>query len=178
MSAPALTSSPVGAPRATATPVDRAALAAIAAAVSTEKMPQAPAPQPAAYGDITVRPIAQKPSLFPEPEAPQVVADEPPPEAFIPQQPDRRSEFARRGCRISTSCRFRHRTRSGRRRAMPTPTTRTRPACRCCSALPGVGLGRRDEETEIAGSDPSGRADDAANAAAAGSQDVRQRAGV
>src|SRR5439155_1751821 len=46
--------------------VERAALAAIAAAVAPE-VPLAAAPlQPASYGDVTVRPIAQKPSLFPD----------------------------------------------------------------------------------------------------------------
>ncbi|ABD88840.1 cell division protein FtsZ [Rhodopseudomonas palustris] len=79
------------APRAPSNTVERAALAAIAAAVGTEQMPQGMASQPASYGDVTVRAIAQKPSLFPDPEpARQIVQDEPPtPESFIPQQPDR-----------------------------------------------------------------------------------------
>ncbi|MBB5047190.1 cell division protein FtsZ [Rhodopseudomonas rhenobacensis] len=79
------------APRAPSNNVERAALAAIAAAVGTEQMPQGVAPQPTSYGDVTVRAIAQKPSLFPDPEpARPVVDDEPPtPESFIPQQPDR-----------------------------------------------------------------------------------------
>ncbi|RJF75014.1 cell division protein FtsZ [Rhodopseudomonas palustris] len=74
--------------------VERAALAAIAAAVSTEQMPapqvaQAPV-QPAAYGDVTVRPIPQKPSLFPDMEQTRAVSEEPEtPDSFIPQQPDR-----------------------------------------------------------------------------------------
>src|SRR5512142_803432 len=53
---------PVAAAPAARPHVERAALAAIAAAVS--EVP--PAPQ--TYGDVTVRPIAQKPTLFPEPE--------------------------------------------------------------------------------------------------------------
>src|SRR5689334_124154 len=68
--------------------VERAALAAIAAAVET---PAAAPIQPASYGDVTVRPIAQKPSLFPdhgetariEPEQPAT------PETFIPQAAER-----------------------------------------------------------------------------------------
>jgi cell division protein FtsZ len=70
--------------------VERAALAAIAAAVETPK-PAAPAPlQPAAYGDVTVRPIAQKPSLFPDPEVvAQPVSEPTPPETFIPQAAER-----------------------------------------------------------------------------------------
>lgn len=60
----ATTSAP--APRATADQIDRAALAAIAEAVSPTDRP-APAPmQPAAYGDVSVRPVPPKPSLFPE----------------------------------------------------------------------------------------------------------------
>src|ERR1700723_2988832 len=54
--------------------VERAALAAIAAAVSPEA---ASAPlQPASYGDVTVRPIAQKPSLFPDHDVAPVAAHE------------------------------------------------------------------------------------------------------
>ncbi|KPG00012.1 cell division protein FtsZ [Rhodopseudomonas sp. AAP120] len=74
--------------------VERAALAAIAAAVSTEQMPapqvaQAPV-GPASYGDVTVRPIPQKPSLFPDLEQTRAVSEEPEtPDSFIPQQPDR-----------------------------------------------------------------------------------------
>jgi cell division protein FtsZ len=72
--------------------VERAALAAIAAAVSHET-PQASAAatlQPAAYGDVTVRPIAQKPSLFPDPEVTTApVAESAPPETFIPQAAER-----------------------------------------------------------------------------------------
>ena len=72
--------------------VERAALAAIAAAVAPE-VPQAQAPlQPGSYGDVTVRPIAQKPTLFPdhneaaraEPEAQAAL-----PETFIPQAAER-----------------------------------------------------------------------------------------
>jgi cell division protein FtsZ len=71
--------------------VERAALAAIAAAVGNEPMPQAETPvQPASYGDVTVRPIPQKPSLFPDPEQSRVVAEEPiAPEAFVPPAADR-----------------------------------------------------------------------------------------
>jgi len=82
------------APVARAANVERAALAAIAAAVSNEQMPaqevaQAPV-HSASYGDVTVRPIPQKPSLFPDVEQSRSVAEEPEtPDAFIPQQPDR-----------------------------------------------------------------------------------------
>ncbi len=75
-------------PRASNT-VERAALAAIAAAVAPETPPAAPV-QSASYGDVTVRPIAQKPSLFPEhdiprPETQEMMASE----TFIPQPAER-----------------------------------------------------------------------------------------
>ena len=51
----------------------------------------APAPmQPASYGDVTVRPIAQKPTLFPDHDpAPREQHEPPPPENFIPQPAER-----------------------------------------------------------------------------------------
>jgi cell division protein FtsZ len=69
--------------------VERAALAAIAAAVAEPA--SAPAPvQPASYGDVMVRPIAQKPSLFPDHDGVRAQMEEPtPPETFIPQAAER-----------------------------------------------------------------------------------------
>jgi cell division protein FtsZ len=75
------------------TNVERAALAAIAAAVGNEPMMpaqdvvQAPV-QPASYGDVTVRPIQQKPSLFPD-QAQTAAEEQMTPDAFIPQAADR-----------------------------------------------------------------------------------------
>src|SRR6202012_5063921 len=74
--------------------LERAALAAIAAAVAPE-VPQQPAAQsplqPASYGDVTVRPIAQKPSLFPDHDVAKVEVREvaAPAETFIPQAAER-----------------------------------------------------------------------------------------
>jgi len=70
--------------------LERDTLAAVAAAMASEPGPSA-APVPASYGDVTVRPIAQKPSLFPEPEAARPMPTEPaaPPETFIPQAAER-----------------------------------------------------------------------------------------
>jgi cell division protein FtsZ len=81
-------SMPAASPRQAAN-VERAALAAIAAAVSPAAA--APAPmQQAAYGDVMVRPIAQKPTLFPDPEAAKLEPEEPAtPETFIPQAAER-----------------------------------------------------------------------------------------
>ena len=76
------------APSRPAANVERAALAAIAAAVAPDAPVQAAAApvQSASYGDVTVRPIPQKPSLFPEPEAVRTEMHEPiTPDTFIPQ---------------------------------------------------------------------------------------------
>jgi cell division protein FtsZ len=78
--------------RAPANSIERAALAAIAAAVAPDAMqPIAPVSmQPASYGDVTVRPIAQKPSLFPDHDVKKLEAQEPAtPETFIPQPAER-----------------------------------------------------------------------------------------
>lgn len=76
------------APRPAADTIDRAALAAIAAAVGPE---QAEAPvQPAAYGDVTVRPIAPKPTMFPDTSTATVQMNEPAlPATFIPPAAER-----------------------------------------------------------------------------------------
>jgi cell division protein FtsZ len=70
--------------------VERAALAAIAAAVAPEAKAASAPVQPASYGDVTVRPIAQKPSLFPDHEAARTETVEPTtPETFIPPAAER-----------------------------------------------------------------------------------------
>src|SRR5438552_858054 len=71
---------------------ERATLAAIAAAVAPDApQPASAAPvQPVSYGDVTVRPIAQKPSLFPDHRAAPAASEEPiTPETFIPQAAER-----------------------------------------------------------------------------------------
>jgi cell division protein FtsZ len=68
--------------------VERAALAAIAAAVATDPQPAAQV-QPASYGDVMVRPIAQKPSLYPDHEVRAEVQEPPAPDTFIPQPAER-----------------------------------------------------------------------------------------
>jgi cell division protein FtsZ len=71
--------------------VERAALAAIAAAVAEPPPVPSAASHSASYGDVMVRPIAQKPSLFPDPDTMRAHAPEPaaPPETFIPQAAER-----------------------------------------------------------------------------------------
>ncbi|MBR0825900.1 cell division protein FtsZ [Bradyrhizobium manausense] len=135
---------PVAAPRAN---VERAALAAIAAAVAPD-VPQAHAPlQPASYGDVTVRPIAQKPTLFPEPEAAPVAMNEPMmPETFIPPQPDRPPVRAPRMPNFEDL----PMTAQAEIRQARGETEEETPQKRLSllQRLANVGLGRRDEEHE------------------------------
>jgi cell division protein FtsZ len=75
--------------RPTSSNVERAALAAIAAAVAPDTAPPAAPVQPVSYGDVTVRPIAQKPSLFPDHDTPRAEVEEVTPETFIPPSAER-----------------------------------------------------------------------------------------
>jgi cell division protein FtsZ len=89
-SAPAPIQAPAQAQQRQSSNVERAALAAIAAAVAAPEAPQQAPLQSASYGDVTVRPIAQKPTLFPDHrDAPRAEAEESVPENFIPQAAER-----------------------------------------------------------------------------------------
>ncbi|SFI23707.1 cell division protein FtsZ [Bradyrhizobium sp. Gha] len=124
--------------------VERAALAAIAAAVS--ETPPAPAPQ--TYGDVTVRPIAQKPTLFPEPEQAPVAMHEPmTPETFIPPQAERAPVRAPRMPRLEElPMPAQAELRQARGEVEEETPQKTRLSL--LQRLANVGLGRRDEETE------------------------------
>jgi cell division protein FtsZ len=128
--------------------VERAALAAIAAAVGPEAS-QAPAPMQT-YGDVTVRPIAQKPSLFPEPEqAPAMVNEPMTPETFIPPQAERPPVRAPRMPKfedLPMPAQAEIRQAQARGEAEEEPTQKTRLSL--LQRLANVGLGRRDEESE------------------------------
>jgi cell division protein FtsZ len=130
--------------------VERAALAAIAAAVAPEApKPAAAAPlQPASYGDVTVRPIAQKPSLFPDPEVAPVAAAEPaPPETFIPQAAERPPVRAPRMPKFEElPMPAQNEIRQARGEVEEEHPQKTRMSL--LQRLANVGLGRRDEETE------------------------------
>ncbi|WP_234679992.1 cell division protein FtsZ [Bradyrhizobium monzae] len=125
--------------------VERAALAAIAAAVS--EVPQAPAPMQT-YGDVTVRPIAQKPTLFPEPEqAPMAMHEPMTPETFIPPQAERAPVRAPRMPRIEElPMPAQAELRQARGEMEEETPQKTRLSL--LQRLANVGLGRRDEETE------------------------------
>jgi cell division protein FtsZ len=132
--------------------VERAALAAIAAAVAPEApQPVAYAPvQPASYGDVTVRPIAQKPSLFPDHNAARgdVHVHEPAtPETFIPQPAERAPVRAPRMPKFEDlPMPAQNEIRQARGEAEEEHPQKTRMSL--LQRLANVGLGRRDEETE------------------------------
>jgi cell division protein FtsZ len=125
--------------------VERAALAAIAAAVS--EVPQVPAPMQT-YGDVTVRPIAQKPTLFPEPEQSPAAMQEPmTPETFIPPQAERAPVRAPRMPRLEElPMPAQAEIRQARGEVEGETPQKTRLSL--LQRLANVGLGRRDEESE------------------------------
>ena len=138
---PAATSAPV-APRPN---VERAALAAIAAAVAD--VPQAPAPMQT-YGDVTVRPIAQKPTLFPEPEqAPMAMHEPMTPETFIPPQAERAPMRTPRMPRIE-ELPMPAQAELRQARGEVEEETPQKSRLSLLQRLANVGLGRRDEESE------------------------------
>src|SRR5262249_26693590 len=130
--------------------VERAALAAIAAAVAPDAPATAAAPiQPASYGDVTVRPIAQKPSLFPDhKETARVETAEPaPPETFIPQAAERAPARAPRMPKfedLPMPAQAEIRQARGESAEDEAPHKKLS----LLQRLANVGLGRRDEETE------------------------------
>jgi cell division protein FtsZ len=127
--------------------VERAALAAIAAAVAPEAPAAAPL-QPASYGDVTVRPIAQKPSLFPDHEIPKVEMREvATPETFIPQAAERAPARTPRMPKFEElPMPAQAEIRQARGEAEEEHPQKVRMSL--LQRLANVGLGRRDEETE------------------------------
>jgi cell division protein FtsZ len=138
-----------GAPQRNSGNVERAALAAIAAAVAPEPQPAASAPlQPAAYGDVMVRPIAQKPTLFPDHDSARIETHEPPtPETFIPQPAERAPMRTPRMPKFEDlPMPAQNEIRHARGEAEEEHPQKTRLSL--LQRLANVGLGRRDEETE------------------------------
>ena len=126
--------------------VERAALAAIAAAVETPQ--QAPI-QPASYGDVTVRPIAQKPTLFPDHnEAARVEPEQPAtPETFIPQAAERAPARSPRMPKFE-DLPMPAQAEIRQARGEPEEEHPQKTRLSLLQRLANVGLGRRDEETE------------------------------
>jgi cell division protein FtsZ len=113
------------------------AKAAMAAAI----MPQGPSP------DVTIRPLAPKPSLFIDP-APAATPEPREPEAFIPPQPDRLPPRTMRMPRIDelpVPAQNEIRARRGELAADEHPEKRR---TSLLQRLAAVGLGRREQEEE------------------------------
>ncbi|HZR89552.1 MAG TPA: cell division protein FtsZ [Bradyrhizobium sp.] len=146
----AMPAAPVAAPTRPAN-VERAALAAIAAAVAPEPpvahAPAAPA-QSAAYGDVMVRAIPQKPSLFPEPEAVRTEVHEPiAPETFIPQAAEKAPLRAPRMPKFEElPMPAQAEIRQARGEVEDDHPQKSKLSL--LQRLANVGLGRRDEESE------------------------------
>jgi cell division protein FtsZ len=122
--------------------VERAALAAIAAAVAAEPL------QPASYGDVTVRPIAQKPSLFPDQDAVRVEAHQLAiSETFIPPAAERAPIRTPRMPKFEDlPMPAQNEIRQARGDVEEEHPQKTRMSL--LQRLANVGLGRRDEDTE------------------------------
>jgi cell division protein FtsZ len=129
---------------------ERAALAAIAAAVAPDApQPVAQAPlQPASYGDVTVRPIASKPSLFPDaPPVRQEVPEPVVPESFIPQAAERAPLRAPRMPKFDElPVPAQNEIRQARGESEEEHPQKARMSL--LQRLANVGLGRRDEDSE------------------------------
>jgi cell division protein FtsZ len=140
---------PAAAPQRGSSNVERAALAAIAAAVAPS-VPQpaaAAAVQPASYGDVTVRPIAQKPSLFPDPNVAPTTSDEPiAPETFIPQAAERAPARPRMPKFEDLPMPAQAEIRHARGEVEEDHPQKSRMSL--LQRLANVGLGRRDEDNE------------------------------
>jgi cell division protein FtsZ len=142
-----LETAPAQAPQRATSNVERAALAAIAAAVA----PDAPTAAPAqtTYGDVTVRPIAQKPSLFPDPEVKRAEPEEAMmPETFIPQPAERPANRTQRMPKfedLPMPAQAEIRQARGEAAEEEHPQ---KARLSLLQRLANVGLGRRDEESE------------------------------
>jgi len=138
---------PAQAPQRPASNVERAALAAIAAAVAPEA--SAAAPAQTTYGDVTVRPIAQKPSLFPDPEVKRAEPEEAlMPETFIPQPAERPTSRTPRMPKfedLPMPAQAEIRQARGEAAEEEHPQ---KARLSLLQRLANVGLGRRDEESE------------------------------
>jgi cell division protein FtsZ len=146
---PAVQTAPA-APQRSSNSVERAALAAIAAAVAPAvPQPVASAPlQGASYGDVTVRAIAQKPTLFPDHDTPRAETHDPAtPENFIPQAAERAPARSPRMPKFEDlPMPAQNEIRQARGEAEEEHPQKSRLSL--LQRLANVGLGRRDEEVE------------------------------
>jgi cell division protein FtsZ len=138
---------PAQAPQRATSNVERAALAAIAAAVAPEASGATSAQT--TYGDVTVRPIAQKPSLFPDPEVKRAEPEEAvTPETFIPQPAERPTNRTPRMPKFEDlPMPAQAEIRQARGEAVEEEHPQ-KARLSLLQRLANVGLGRRDEESE------------------------------
>ena len=145
--------------------VEQAATAAVAAALQA----------PAGSDDVTIRPIAPKPSLFMEPTMAEPSLQETP-KAFIPPQAERpRSRAPAHAAYRRTADPGAERTASAARRTSGR-ASREAPPDACCSASLRSGLGRREPRRRRTGAAAATRRDAADHrAASAAAADARAR---
>lgn len=147
---PAQAAAPVQAPQAARPPVEheRAALAAIAAAVAPPQRPAAPPQHAAAYDDVSIRPVSMKPTMIPEQRIETQDYEEPhTPDAFIPPSPERMPMKAARMPKFEDlPMPAQNEIRQARGEVQEEHPQKTRLSL--LQRLANVGLGRRDEETE------------------------------
>ena len=127
---------------------ERAALAAIAAAVAPDVPATSAQVTQASYGDVTVRPIAQKPSLFPDRDTARSEPEQPAtPETFIPPAAERPTARAPRMPKFEElPMPAQAEIRQARGESEEEHPQKSRLSL--LQRLANVGLGRRDEETE------------------------------
>src|SRR6202042_2370348 len=136
----------------TATPDTRLADLTARLRADNQRLAEPPQPsaslQPASYGDVTVRPIAQKPSLFPDHDVTRVETHEPAtPETFIPQAAERGPMRTPRMPKFEDlPMPAQNEIRQARGDIEEEHPQKTRMSL--LQRLANVGLGRRDEETE------------------------------
>ncbi|MBX6426528.1 MAG: cell division protein FtsZ [Variibacter sp.] len=137
------------------------------AAVAVERAPAAPLPaedagepameEPAAaaVGDVTIRPIAPKPTLLPTAtEEPSAAAQEPPTKPFIPPQPERPQSRSPRMPRIDELPLPAQAELRAQRAAEEREELADRPRMSLLQRLASVGLGRREEAAPAAARQP------------------------
>ncbi|TAK49038.1 MAG: cell division protein FtsZ [Xanthobacteraceae bacterium] len=134
------------APRMSSEHVERATLAAIAAAVAPAAETRAPKPL-AGFEDVTIRSIPPKPSLFPEHDPMPIEEYDPAPAAFIPHSPERIPVRAPRMPQFDElPLPAQNEIRHARGEIADEHPERKRMSL--LQRLANVGLGRRDEDRE------------------------------
>ena len=126
---------------------ERATLAAVAAAMAPAPAPAAPA----TYGDVSIRPVPPKPTLFAEPKAEPVEHHEPmAPASFIPPAPEKMPARPARMPKFEElPMPAQNEIRQARGDAPPPAAEHPQKArLSLLQRLANVGLGRRDEDSE------------------------------